>query len=151
MSENNYISDMKGFLAMATAFRYLRSLLDYYKKWMILTYSLLVENLCLWHQCRSYSESLRVSGKEIFRFFKKYWRLERVSNPRSSTFQAGSFSHCTRAPAHDGEYESNEVDATMVRIVLKRAAAAISYLQITSALREVYTDFCVIKNEQYKM
>ena len=40
-------------------------------------------------------ESLRVSLFET-------WMPERWSNPRSPTFKAGSFNHCTRAPAwHD--------------------------------------------------
>ena len=40
-----------------------------------------------------YIESLRGSGEETFCF------LEYCSNPRSPTFQTGSFDHCTRAPA----------------------------------------------------
>ena len=43
-------------------------------------------------------ESLRVSGGETFCFFET-WRPEWGSNPGSPTFQAGSFNHCTRAPA----------------------------------------------------
>ena len=39
------------------------------------------------------------SEKETFCFFET-WRSERGSNPRSTTFQAGSFNHCTRAPIH---------------------------------------------------
>ena len=41
---------------------------------------------------------LGVNGEEIFYFFET-WRPEWVSNPWSSTFQAGSFNHCTGAPA----------------------------------------------------
>ena len=36
--------------------------------------------------------------KKHFVFFET-WRPEWVSNPRSPTFQAGSFNHCIRAPA----------------------------------------------------
>ena len=32
-------------------------------------------------------------------FTRETWRLKWGSNPRSPTFQAGSFNHCTRAPA----------------------------------------------------
>ena len=38
----------------------------------------------------------RMSGEDFF--FFETWRPEWGSNPRSSTFQAGSFNHCTRAP-----------------------------------------------------
>ena len=41
--------------------------------------------------------SLKVSGEETFCFFETWWP-EWGSNPRSSTFQAGSFNHCTRVP-----------------------------------------------------
>ena len=44
-------------------------------------------------------ESLRVSGEETFCFFETS-RPEWGSNPRSPTFQAGSFNHCTRALAN---------------------------------------------------
>ena len=43
-------------------------------------------------------ESSRVSGEETFCFFETR-RPEWDSNPRSSTFQAGSISHCARARA----------------------------------------------------
>ena len=43
-------------------------------------------------------EYLRVSGEETFCFFGT-WMPKWGSNPRSPTFQAGSFNHCTRAPA----------------------------------------------------
>ena len=43
-------------------------------------------------------ESLWVSGEETFCFFETC-RSEWGSNPRSPTFQAGSFNHCTRAAA----------------------------------------------------
>ena len=43
-------------------------------------------------------KSLRVRGEETFCFFE-IWRPEWGSNPRSPTFQAGSFNRCTRAPA----------------------------------------------------
>ena len=46
-------------------------------------------------------ESLRVSGEQTFGFLET-WMPERGSNPRSPTFQAGSFNHCTRAPALTG-------------------------------------------------
>ena len=42
---------------------------------------------------------LRVSGEETLCFFET-WRPEWGSNPRSPTFQAGSFNQCTRSPAH---------------------------------------------------
>ena len=45
-------------------------------------------------------KSSQVSGEETFRFFET-WRPDRSSNPRSPTFQAGIFNHCTRAPAPD--------------------------------------------------
>ena len=41
-------------------------------------------------------ESLRVSEEETFCFFET-WRPAWGSSPRSPTFQAGSFNHCTRA------------------------------------------------------
>ena len=41
--------------------------------------------------------NLRVSGEKNFDFFE-IWMLEWGSNPRSLTFQAGSFNHCNRAP-----------------------------------------------------
>ena len=44
-------------------------------------------------------ESLRVTGEEIF-YFSGTLRPEWGSNPRSPTFQAGSFNHCTRTPAY---------------------------------------------------
>ena len=44
-------------------------------------------------------ESFRVSWEETFCFFET-WRHELGWNPRSPTFQAGSFNHCTSAPAH---------------------------------------------------
>ena len=43
-------------------------------------------------------ESLCVSREETFCFFET-WMPERGLNPRPPTFQAGSFNHCTRAPA----------------------------------------------------
>ena len=42
---------------------------------------------------------LRVSGEETCCFFET-WRPEWGSSPRSPTFQAGSFNHCTRAPPY---------------------------------------------------
>ena len=42
-------------------------------------------------------ESLRVSGEETFCFFET-WRPEWELNPRSPTFQAGSFNHSTKPP-----------------------------------------------------
>ena len=43
-------------------------------------------------------ESIRFNGEETFCFFE-IWGPEWGSNPRSPIFQAGSFNHCTRAPA----------------------------------------------------
>ena len=43
-------------------------------------------------------ESLWVREEETFCFFET-WRPELDSNLRSPIFQAGSFNHCTRAPA----------------------------------------------------
>ena len=43
-------------------------------------------------------ESVRVSYEETFCLFET-WMPERSSNPRSPTFQAGSFNHYIRAPA----------------------------------------------------
>ena len=43
-------------------------------------------------------ESLRVRKEESFCFFET-WRSELGSDLRSPIFQAGSFNHCTRAPA----------------------------------------------------
>ena len=43
-------------------------------------------------------EYLRVSEEETFGFFET-WMPERDSKPLSPTSQAGSFNHCTRAPA----------------------------------------------------
>ena len=65
-----------------------------------------IRALAVWGRARSLSvteapyntESLRVSGEETFCFFEA-WTPEQGANPRSLTFQAGSFSHCTRAPA----------------------------------------------------
>ena len=52
-------------------------------------------------------ESLWVSGEETFCFFET-WKPEWGSNPRSPTFQAGSFNHCTIGrrpwPANRTEY-----------------------------------------------
>ena len=45
-------------------------------------------------------ESVRVSGEETCSFFDT-WELQWGLNPWSPTFQAGSFNHCTRAPALD--------------------------------------------------
>ena len=54
------------------------------------------------------NESLRKSGEETFCVFETWikghpsyfaWMSEWGSSRRSSTFQAGSFNHCTRAPA----------------------------------------------------
>ena len=47
--------------------------------------------------------SSRVNGEETYCFFET-WRQEWDSNPRSLTFQAGGFDHCTRAPATTVEY-----------------------------------------------
>ena len=55
-------------------------------------------SLPLGHRGSHNSKYLRVSGKETHRLFET-WISERGSNPRSPTFQACSFSHCTRAPA----------------------------------------------------
>ena len=44
------------------------------------------------------NKSSQVSGEETFCFFET-WRPEWGSNPRSPTFQEGSFNHCTTAPA----------------------------------------------------
>ena len=65
-----------------------------------------IRTLAVWGRARYVSvteaphniESLRVSVEEAFRFFK-IWMPERVTNPQSATFQAGSFNHCTRDPA----------------------------------------------------
>ena len=65
-----------------------------------------IRTLAVWDRARYISvtevphniESSRVSGEETFCFFET-WRPERSSSPRSPTFQAGSFNHCTRAPA----------------------------------------------------
>ena len=43
-------------------------------------------------------ESLPVSGEETFWFFET-WMPKWGSSPRSPTFQAGIFNHCTSAPA----------------------------------------------------
>ena len=43
-------------------------------------------------------EFSRVIGGETFCFFEN-WRPGWGSNPRTKTFQTGSFNHCTRAPA----------------------------------------------------
>ena len=45
-----------------------------------------------------YIESLRVSREETYGFFETEMP-ERGTNPRTPTFQADSFNHCTRAPA----------------------------------------------------
>ena len=63
-----------------------------------------IRPLVVWGRTRYHSvteaphniESLRVSGEETFCFFE-IWRAGWGSNPRSPTFQAGRFNHCTRA------------------------------------------------------
>ena len=56
------------------------------------------ELLHLGHGWSKQNKILRVSGEETFCFFET-WRSERGSSPPSTTFQAGSFNHCTRVPA----------------------------------------------------
>ena len=61
-----------------------------------------IRALAVWGRARYFSvteaptniEYLRVSGEETFCFFEN-WMPERGSKPRSPTFQAGSFNHCT--------------------------------------------------------
>ena len=63
-----------------------------------------IRALAIWGRVRYLSEapynieSLWVSGEEKHCLFKTS-RPERGSNPWSATFPAGSFNHCTRAPA----------------------------------------------------
>ena len=62
-----------------------------------------IRALAVWSRARYLSvteaphniKSLRVGGEEIFCFFE-IWMPELHSNPRSQTFQAGSFNHCTQ-------------------------------------------------------
>ena len=64
-----------------------------------------VRALAVWARARYFSvteaphniEFLWVSGEETFCFLET-WRSKWGSNPRSPTFQAGSFNNCTRAP-----------------------------------------------------
>ena len=55
-------------------------------------------SLLLGHKAFHNIEFLRMSGEETFCFFET-WMPERGSNPRSPTFKAGSFNHCTNALA----------------------------------------------------
>ena len=72
-----------------------------------------IRALAVWGRARYISvmevsnsiNSLRVSREEILCFFEN-WRSEWGSNPCSATFQAGSFNHCTRAPANRREVKS---------------------------------------------
>ena len=45
---------------------------------------------------------LNLYEKDGKKHFFGTWILERGSNPRSPTFQAGSFNHCTRVPVPQG-------------------------------------------------
>ena len=53
-------------------------------------------------------ESSRVSGKETFCFYET-WRPE-----WGSTFQAGIFNYCTRAPAQQTFQQTQDVDPMLI-------------------------------------
>ena len=85
-----------------------------------------IRTLAVWGRTRYLSvtealhniESLRVSGEETFSFFET-WRSERGSNPRSLTFQAGSFNHGTRAPTHNAQYTTYSIASIVPYFKLK--------------------------------